>query len=1453
MPGGSVVTLQAQTGCVSARLSPAGRFRRGGLRAALLAGTMLAPLLATPAKAQDSTWLSSPGSNALTTGSNWTAGVPDVTGTASFGISNTTSLQVGTSFNVGQIVFDAAASAYTLASSGSFRVNGDVVNNSAVAQNFLNNGTMEFAGGALSSNILITNTGTSVYFSGSASAGEAQIDNSSLLVFTGTATAANATLNNLLGGSIEFAGLGPGGSGRVSAGAISGAGALLLNANELTVGGNNASTTYSGVISGSGGSLVKTGTGTLTLSGDNLFDGGFTLNGGTVSAGHDNALGTGNLTVKSGTLDIQNGITIGNQATLEANFNLNVAAGSVPTDKAVFAGDILEAGGPFGVVKTGAGALELSGANNYSGATDIREGRLIASAYASIPNASDVVIASGATFEVNSNGGGLVALVGSVSGVGNIEIASGDMLATGYNGGTHTLSGRISGAGSFSLREAGTLILTGTGSSIGGDLEICACASGQLIIRGGSFSASGLLDMSGGNLTVDGAGGALSVAGIIGQTSTLVTLTVSGGATLTSADTVFDAVSGGPDPASIAVTVTGAGSKWTINDTFGLWLNAIGGDAPVSVSAAAGGTIEAVRIQIGGNATLNLGLGAGAGTIDVPFITNNGGIVADFTDSATLGASISGSGTLTKQGSGTLTLIGANTYTGTTFLNGGILSVEDDVNLGDLTSTLALDGGMLRVTGTSFTQSARPITFGANGGGFDIADAANTFTVSQSFSGSGGLSKAGAGTLLLTGSHSYSGQTTVSDGILRAGSAGAFSSNSAFAVAAGATLDLGGFDQTIGSLAGSGSVALGSSRLGVGASNASTSFSGILSGTGSLVKQGSGTLTLTGQNTYTGGTTIDGGTLIGNSASLQGAIVNNAALVFDQTTNGTFAGAISGSGALAKQGEGTLVLTGTSTLSGATTVTAGLLTVNGSLANSAVTLNGGTIGGSGTIGGLAVSGGTVAPGNSIGTLNVIGAVGFGAGTTYRVELDATGASDRISATGTATLNGGQVQVLAATGAYAESTRYSILTAQGGVSGQFAGATSDLAFLTPVLSYGGNEVVLTMARNQVAFPAVAITRNQAGASYAAEALGTGNAIYERLLGATADQARAGFDALSGEAHAQAVSVAVEDSHLVRESILNRLRAPFGSPVAGGSIQGSFTADLPGRKSATVMPAPVFDPSRFTIWGEAIGAKGSTDRDGNAGSLHRSGGGMLLGMEMKSDTIGAAQWRLGVAGGYTQTDFDIDARSAKGELSSAHGAIYGGTRLGAISFRAGAAYAWSETDMRRQVSLPGFTDNLRLDGRSATAQAFAEIGYGVTLGPVALEPFAQIAAVTIRTDRAAEQGGPAALVVLGRDQRLGFTTLGLRAEAQLGALPLIARGMLGWRHAFGDTTPAADLAFVTGVTPFRSYAAPLARDTLLAEAGLAWKASSSTTLGLSYGAALSNSTRDHALKGRIDIAF
>src|SRR4029077_7999527 len=104
-----------------------------------------------------------------------------------------------------------------------------------------------------------------------------------------------------------------------------------------------------------------------------------------------------------------------------------------------------------------------------------------------------------------------------------------------------------------------------------------------------------------------------------------------------------------------------------------------------------------------------------------------------------------------------------------------------------------------------------------------------------------------------------------------------------------------------------------------------TALAAAISGTGSFVKQGAGTLILTGANSYSGGTAVSGGVLQGDTTSLQGNITNNAAVVFDQATLGTYAGAMSGSGSLTKQNTGTLILTGANTYSGGTTVSAGTL------------------------------------------------------------------------------------------------------------------------------------------------------------------------------------------------------------------------------------------------------------------------------------------------------------------------------------------------------------------------------------------------------------------------------------------------------------------------------------------------------------------------------------------------
>ncbi|MCV9936243.1 autotransporter domain-containing protein [Boseaceae bacterium BT-24-1] len=598
-----------------------------------------------------------------------------------------------------------------------------------------------------------------------------------------------------------------------------------------------------------------------------------------------------------------------------------------------------------------------------------------------------------------------------------------------------------------------------------------------------------------------------------------------------------------------------------------------------------------------------------------------------------------------------------------------------------------------------------------------------------------------------------------------------------------------------GSIAGGGQFHLGSRELTIGSNNQSTAVTGRITGAGgSLVKVGTGTLTLAGTNSYTGPTTLQSGGLV----------------------------------------------------------------VNGTLASSVI-VNGGAFGGSGTVGGITVNaGGTVAPGNSIGTLTISGNVAFTAGSTYQVEINPARQSDRIVASGSATLSGGTVQVLAESGNYAAATNYTILTATGGVSGQFGNVTSNLAFLTPSLVYGGGSVTLTMTRNDASFGpdgsgrnVIASTRNQGFIAVAAERLGVGNPIYDTLLSGTAAEARAGFDLLSGEAHAQAVSVMIDESRLVRETILNRLRGPLLT-APGQQVAASFSADLPGRKSAVLMNAPVPQP-RYALWGEAFGSAGNSDADGNAASLSRRSGGALLGADLMLYEAPGSSLRVGVAGGYSQSRFDLDARFSTGKLESGHAALYAGARFGNLRLDAGLAYTWSESDIRRQVQIRGFGDALRLQRPGAIAQAFAELGYGFAFSGFALEPFAQLALIRVSTEAGTEQGGAAALRVLSSEQLLGFSTLGLRAEAQIGSAPLFARAMLGWRHGFGELTPQAKAAFALGTTPARVFAAPIDREALVAEAGLDWRISSATALGLTYSAAIGERSRDHALKGRVEMRF
>ncbi len=240
---------------------------------------------------------------------------------------------------------------------------------------------------------------------------------------------------------------------------------------------------------------------------------------------------------------------------------------------------------------------------------------------------------------------------------------------------------------------------------------------------------------------------------------------------------------------------------------------------------------------------------------------------------------------------------------------------------------------------------------------------------------------------------------------------------------------------------------------------------------------------------------------------------------------------IVGVGSVVKQGTGQVTLNGDATYSGATTVSGGALAINGSVAGAMEVTAGGTLKGTGVLNGDATfsTGGIHAPGNSIGTQTFAGNYSLGYGAILEIEANAAGQSDKVVVQGTVSLTGSILRVMAENGTYNPSTTYVIIDNQGAgaVVGTFAELTSNLAFLTPTMSYtegDGNDVVLTLTRNGVALGDVAHTPNQAAVAGALSSLPPEDPLNDALMGLSEDQARDALDQLSGEPHAQSQSAA-----------------------------------------------------------------------------------------------------------------------------------------------------------------------------------------------------------------------------------------------------------------------------------------------------------------------------------------
>jgi len=564
------------------------------------------------------------------------------------------------------------------------------------------------------------------------------------------------------------------------------------------------------------------------------------------------------------------------------------------------------------------------------------------------------------------------------------------------------------------------------------------------------------------------------------------------------------------------------------------------------------------------------------------------------------------------------------------------------------------------------------------------------------------------------------------------------------------------------------------------------------------------------------------------------------AQTFDVDTKGydsTWSNDIRGTGGLIKRGEGNLLLTGANTYAGGTEVLGGILTLEGSLKSNLSVGSKATLRGTGEINARLSVAGNLEPGGfkggTIGILTVNGDAALLGSSTYRADvIGRSGDHDRLSVSGSTALDGGSLAVNLVDGIAPVGKPIDVLSSGEGVHGTFGKVTSNSvsAFLAPRLVHDADIVSVVFERNGLSFASAARTRNQASVADAADRAGAGNGVHDVLAQGTLGSAAAAYDALSGEIHGSVVSSAYGDASLVSRTLLGRLRQ-----------------DGPSSAQTGIVP-PGFDPRTFALWGEGFGSWGRTRTDGNAGSIDTSTGGFILGAEA---TLGHGH-KVGIAGGFTSTE--VDGRSSSATNESVFGAVYGSARWGALNARAGASFSVHDIDVTRDITFAGFRDRATSSYDGTTVQAFGELGYRFDMGKVEVEPFVGASVLRLHTDSFSEEGGVAALVGRGRTYDLATTTLGLRAEARLGVdLPLTVRGMLGWRHAYGDVSPKALMAFSGGAPSFQASGVPVGRDALVAEAGLDWQVSKAVTLGVSYQGQIGNKAQDHALKGSLMVRF
>jgi autotransporter-associated beta strand protein len=1036
-----------------------------------------------------------------------------------------------------------------------------------------------------------------------------------------------------------------------------------------TIGGaNTGNNTISGVItlSNSGGqtsTLTKADPGLWILSGANTIGGGVIVNDGTLIAQNAGAFGTAGLTINNAALvRIDGGITLGNNnVTMDASSELRsngsnsvnkvtaAAAAVAPILSTVSSGDVFTIGSAANSVTggtattvltvSGPGTISLPTANNYAGTWAVDSGTLNLGSSTALGTLGSVNVASGAKMQTMGNLVSLTVLTGSGA------------VSNGMDGAS-TLTANISASNTFDgqLQDgvAGTLALTKTGA---GTLNL----SGASNYTDVTTISTGVLNLTGslGNTAVSGASGAtLSGTGAIAGSVTLgsgvhvapgdggnaALGTITTGALSLDADSQLDfgitntttldkitvSTGGGLTINGGQLNINGGVGEFTAIGTYPLiaYTGAIGGSGVSSLTVnglnksvtrtytftAAGGFVNLVVANSGFsptywnvNADGNWGTSASWTPATVPNAT---GAFAGFGGG---GTAITAPRTVTVNGSFTVGTLSFNNSAQAFTLAAGTGA--------NLTLNNGASGALVTDTAGNHTINS-PLTLTANGVTFTVVNDAHTLTVGGAIGGSGNsLVKGGAGTLVLNGTNTYVGGTTINGGTL------AINTANSMGDAANLTIINAGTLRTTADILSVRTLQIGDLASTISVANGTTyTLNGILedgANVGVLNKTDTGTLVLNSSNSYTGGTVINAGTLqVNNAASLGGSagsvtlhsatlqatatfvgtrnvILGSVAstILVDATQTYTIDGQITGTGTLNKTGAGTLALgSNINNFSGGTVISEGILAINeGSfLGAGTVTFQGGTLQNAYSAGntyGMAnpidIPSGQVGTINMGNRMNISGAVS-GSGT---LNVNAQTTADRNDLTGSWNTFAGQLN-------FAGSSNIRLLT-QGGVFNGFnaASVTMDGSVSFAGVNFSGGATTHFGMLTSTS-PTTALRASQLGGqnTWSIGALNLSGTFAGQIQGGTVIKVGTGILTLSG-INTYAGNTNITDGEIVLHED-GGLRFVIGANGVSNKVTGAGTATLNGDFTFDLAGADLTNGNSWTIVDATIPTFGST---------------------------------------------------------------------------------------------------------------------------------------------------------------------------------------------------------------------------------------------------------------------